>query len=373
MAFKPRRQVVRDVQANAEGEQMPKAQTSRRVTFIADPRVPGVTLGVADPLELSNVDRTLRRCCKRVEWRDVSNESFGEAASHLLVQVSDVRQIWACLNQLFPDDSKGITPEQRVAIQLVGHAYSGSLWLGPPTNDEGALPVFTCDAKTLGLFGQFAHCVSEVMLAGCQVAAWRPNGYEVNGRTLMFALAELLKCRVRGACTLVQASSFDNKTGWYNDKPIGWALRPRRRNKTTAQEGTPRLGFKAHGEGLPTPSAITVSGGSLSPEEIEIVSEYFNAQLAQPKVPRLARRELELEFQFPDSKPPKDAAIYCSGQFLELRNAGSSVFFAHRGLGATPKGQGSAPNDSRARWSELFGLLCNPGKRSRLTLLVGGS
>jgi hypothetical protein len=64
------------------------------------------------------------------------------------------------------------------------------------------------------------------LLVGCNIGSATSFGYAVNGRTLTYTLAELLRCVVRGADDVVSPDELDPK-GWYapnphHKRPKGW-------------------------------------------------------------------------------------------------------------------------------------------------------
>jgi hypothetical protein len=130
-----------------------------------------------------------------------------------------------------------LTPQLRgqVRLQIVGHSFSGALLLGAAWLATGELfnetfnPPFhalTPDPRALGCLVNYAGKIQEVMLVGCNVGSDTTYGYPFNGRTLIYALAELLQCAVRGADDMVSPEEFDAR-GWYapgpgKRRPHGW-------------------------------------------------------------------------------------------------------------------------------------------------------
>src|SRR4051812_28241949 len=130
-----------------------------------------------------------------------------------------------------------LTPElrDRVKLQIVGHSFSGALLLGAAwlatseMFDDTFNPPFhalTPDPRALGCLVNYAGKIQEVMLVGCNVGSDSSYGYPFNGRTLLYALAELLQCAVRGADDMVSPEEFDAR-GWYapaagKRRPHGW-------------------------------------------------------------------------------------------------------------------------------------------------------
>jgi hypothetical protein len=143
----------------------------------------------------------------------------------------------ATMHELDLQLGKILTPQfrGRVKLQLVGHSFSGALllgaaWLaGSEMFNETFNPPFhalTPDPRALGCLRNYAGQIQEVMLVGCNVGSDSSYGYPFNGRTLLYALAELLQCAVRGADDLVSPEEFDAR-GWYapgpgKRRPHGW-------------------------------------------------------------------------------------------------------------------------------------------------------
>src|SRR5262249_23831585 len=86
--------------------------------------------------------------------------------------------------------------------------------------------VLDTNPAALGLLAKYAGKVSEVMLVGCNIGSASSFGYAINGRTLTYTLAEMLRCLVRGADDVVAPDEFDAR-GWYapgpqRRRPKGW-------------------------------------------------------------------------------------------------------------------------------------------------------
>ncbi|HEX8114594.1 MAG TPA: hypothetical protein VF516_42985 [Kofleriaceae bacterium] len=133
--------------------------------------------------------------------------------------------------------SNVLTPafKATVRLQIIGHAIPGSMCLGAKWTDTGihdpaafAFPFLVLDTNptALGLLAKFAGKLSEVMLVGCHVGSTTSFGHAINGRTLTYTLAELLRCKVCGADDDVAPDEYDDQ-GWYapapqHRRPKGW-------------------------------------------------------------------------------------------------------------------------------------------------------
>jgi hypothetical protein len=76
------------------------------------------------------------------------------------------------------------------------------------------------------LLSKHAGKISELMLVGCNIGSANAVGYPINGRTLTYTLAELLRSTVLGADDVVGPDEFDER-GWYAPRanrrtPKGW-------------------------------------------------------------------------------------------------------------------------------------------------------
>jgi hypothetical protein len=152
------------------------------------------------------------------------------AKGNRIIRASCIRDIDIQLGELLPRASR-----TRVRLQIVGHSISGVLSLGASwiPDDEVAttafrFPFYVLDTNpaALGLLAKYVGKITEVMLVGCNVGAASSFGYAINGRTLTYTLAELLRCRVRGADDVVAPDEFDAR-GWYapgqhHRAPKGW-------------------------------------------------------------------------------------------------------------------------------------------------------
>jgi hypothetical protein len=129
-------------------------------------------------------------------------------------------------------------PERLLSVQVIGHAISGQLYLGAHwmTQDERTEkakkpPFFLLDTdpEALGLLARYAGHLADITLVGCNVGSVSAFGYAINGRTLTYTLAELLRCTTRGADDQVTPDEFDDH-GVYSPstihrKPTGWRWR----------------------------------------------------------------------------------------------------------------------------------------------------
>lgn len=183
------------------------------VTFVASP--PAGTVGSTDNLFIDGALQTL---------------SSKTIPGHRIVRAASVRDVDLELGKILPNHIPG-----PVRLQIVGHSLSGVLSLGAswiPAADMVAkafrYPYYVVDTNpaSLGLLAKYAGKISEVMLVGCNVGSASSFGYAINGRTLTYTLAELLRCLVRGADDIVAPDEFD-ESGWYEPgarhrRPKGW-------------------------------------------------------------------------------------------------------------------------------------------------------
>jgi len=183
------------------------------VTLVASP--PAGTVGSTNNLFIDDALQTLRS---------------KKAAGNRIIQVASVRDADLEFGKILSDRFRGT-----VRLQIVGHSLSGILSLGAswiPEADMAArafrYPYYALDTNpaSLGLLAKYAGKVSEVMLVGCNIGSASSFGYAINGRTLTYTLAELLRCLVRGADDIVAPDEFDAH-GWYapgdhHRRPKGW-------------------------------------------------------------------------------------------------------------------------------------------------------
>lgn len=147
-----------------------------------------------------------------------------------IVRAASVRDIDLALSDIIADRFRGT-----IKLQIVGHSISGMLSLGASWIPESEIatkafryPYYVLDTNpaSLGLLAKYVGKVSELLLVGCNIGSSTSFGYAVNGRTLTYTLAELLRCVVRGADDVVAPSEFDAR-GWYapglhHRRPKGW-------------------------------------------------------------------------------------------------------------------------------------------------------
>jgi len=152
------------------------------------------------------------------------------ATRNRIIRVASVRDADLELGKILSGDLGG-----KVRLQIVGHSLSGVLSLGASWIPEAEMvakafryPYYVLDTNpaSLGLLAKYAGKISEVMLVGCNVGSASSFGYAINGRTLTYTLAELLRCLVRGADDIVAPDEFD-ADGWYEPgerhrRPKGW-------------------------------------------------------------------------------------------------------------------------------------------------------
>jgi len=147
-----------------------------------------------------------------------------------IVRVASVRDIDVELSAILPQRAKA-----PVRVQIIGHGLSGGLALGAswiPAAEVQAtafrFPYYVLDTNPapLGLLSKHAGKISELMLVGCNIGSASAVGYPINGRTLTYTLAELLRCTVLGADDVVAPNELDER-GWYapsnqRRSPKGW-------------------------------------------------------------------------------------------------------------------------------------------------------
>ncbi|TMQ17335.1 MAG: hypothetical protein E6J90_04620 [Deltaproteobacteria bacterium] len=152
------------------------------------------------------------------------------ASANRVVRAASVRDLDIELGKILTDHFKGA-----IRLQIIGHSISGMLSLGASWIPDAEMvtrafkfPHYVLDTNpsSLGLIAKYAGKISEVMLVGCNVGSASSFGYAVNGRTLTYTLAELLRCTVRGADDVVAPDEFDAR-GWYapgehRRRPKGW-------------------------------------------------------------------------------------------------------------------------------------------------------
>ncbi|MBC7978586.1 MAG: hypothetical protein H7138_26675 [Myxococcales bacterium] len=152
------------------------------------------------------------------------------SATNRIVQASCVRDMDVALSKIITRRFKGT-----LRLQIVGHSISGMLSLGASWMPEHQVatqafvyPYYVLDTNpaALGLLAKYAGKISEVLLVGCNIGSASSFGYAINGRTLTYTLAELLRCLVKGADDVVSPDEFDAR-GWYTPalhhrRPKGW-------------------------------------------------------------------------------------------------------------------------------------------------------
>jgi hypothetical protein len=152
------------------------------------------------------------------------------ASGTRVLRACSVRDIDVELSKIVPPDFKG-----QIRLQIVGHSISGMLSLGASWIPECEMlvkvfryphHVLDTNPAALGLLAKYVGKVSEVMLVGCNIGSASSFGYAINGRTLTYTLAEMLRCLVRGADDVVAPDEFDSH-GWYapnsqHRRPKGW-------------------------------------------------------------------------------------------------------------------------------------------------------
>jgi hypothetical protein len=156
------------------------------------------------------------------------------ASGMRLLRACSVRDIDVELSKILSGDRNQDFRGQ-IRLQIVGHSISGMLSLGASWIPECEMltkafryPHYVLDTNpaALGLLAKYVGKVREVMLVGCNIGSASSFGYAINGRTLTYTLAEMLRCLVRGADDVVAADEFDAR-GWYapnaqHRRPKGW-------------------------------------------------------------------------------------------------------------------------------------------------------
>jgi hypothetical protein len=147
-------------------------------------------------------------------------------ASHRILRAASIRDLDVELSKLLAPPFRG-----QIRLQIVGHSLSGILSLGACWRQDPAIdtyPFYVLDTNpaALGLLAKYIGKISEIMLVGCNIGSAASFGYAINGRTLTYTLAELLRCKVRGADDIVSPDEFDAR-GWYSPgarhrRPKGW-------------------------------------------------------------------------------------------------------------------------------------------------------
>lgn len=251
-----------------------------------------------------------------------------KAAGTRVLRAASVRDLDIRLGEILTPQFRG-----RIKLQIVGHSFSGALLLGAAWLTTADLftatfnpPFFalTPDPRALGSLINYIGKISQVMLVGCNVGSDSSYGYPLNGRTLTYALAELLQCSVRGADDMVAPDEFD-AYGWYapgpgKRRPQGWQwvesshpvwidggpeTSPRIRAETV-------VSFEVRGITstlLPIPGALLPIPGADGPIAIDPPIPISCRQLDRKRVPS-AVPEISLDT---DQGP---AHLLCSGRYL---------------------------------------------------------
>jgi hypothetical protein len=252
-----------------------------------------------------------------------------KAACNRLLRAASVHDMEKQISDLLPHDL-----QCGVKLQIVGHSLSGALLLGagwlPSTGFWPAAHNFpfyalTPDPMVLGLLAPHAGKFKEVIVVGCNVGSDSSYGYAMNGRTLTYALAEVLRCQVLGADDLVSPDDFDAH-GWYTPgagkrRPQGWhwneeshpewvdgglPVSPRRRAETVVSFEV----LSVTATLLPVPS--------FAPLELHPTIHLACRQLDRDRLPS-ALPEISLET---DQGP---AHLLCSGRYLNIGDTYYSI------------------------------------------------
>lgn len=311
------------------------------------------TANAVDAQALSEVEKQLRELGEVID--EPSATTRHEKHPLILHEISSILDMRVWLNRYFPNRDSDVEKEHKIRLQIIGHATSGSIALGaswlPDESRWYQKPyyVFNSNPRSLLFLAPFAGCIHEVMLAGCYAGSWRSNGYEINGRTLLFTLAEMWKCKARGANDTVSAESFD-RDGWYNPKgikPVGWSWNGRQATTRVKKPPAP----PCEPGGLPRPSSISAYGAEITdPASIDELCAYFNGELQEEHVPRLALPELELQLHYgPDRSA--SAMLFCGAQFLRVTDGADVSWYA------SMTGRMSALRHASAGLADLISLL----------------
>ena len=282
--------------------------------------------------------------------------SAAKLPEHMIVRVSSVEAIaqWvSTYNRLVHDPSN-------LRIQIVGHGYYGHIALGWFWDQSTPLysppyPSFDSNPNAIGQLSFYKAFIDEIMLAGCYVANPYYSLDVTDGRTLLFALSEMLGCRARGAVISVDPTQFDDHA-WYVGKkgarPIGWRGTP----KGAEPDGALELAWITRPSRLEPPRRLASrSHAILDRDQIGAFCAYYNARLQDPELePRLALPELELSLDYGDHQ--RRAALTCGGRFLLVDDHAGRTFYT-TDLHETP-------NVVRAVVALLRGASFRDGRRS---------
>lgn len=246
-----------------------------------------------------------------------------KAAATCLLRAATVRDLDLQLGKVLPPAFRG-----RVKLQIIGHSFSGALLLGAawltsaelfPATFNPPFYALTPDPRALGCLVNYVGKISEVLLVGCNVGSDSSYGYPLNGRTLTYALAELLQCQVRGADDMVAPDEFDAR-GWYapgpgKKRPQGWqwveASHP------VWLDGGPETSPRARAETVVTFDVRAITATLLpvpafsQPIEISPALHVVCRQLDRKRAPS-AVPEISLET---DQGP---AQLLCSARYLHI-------------------------------------------------------
>lgn len=222
---------------------------------------------------------------------------------HMMVRVASVSEIGGWLASY-----SVLGPKKKLNVQLVGHSRSGQLSLGGGWKTKAANwrpPYLWFDSNPHALQPlALPDIVEDVMLAGCYIAQRLSNLSAVNGRTLLFALSEMWRCRARGAVTSVNPPDFNHR-GWYQGipggRPIGWSFK----KHDTTFDGDRQARWKTEKATLGVPDKI-VAGRKLIVDRALIAKfcAYFNAVLPHKQQPRAALPDLTMSLHYGKRRVP---------------------------------------------------------------------
>ena len=226
---------------------------------------------------------------------------------HMMVRVPSVKKMgaWLSLYSLLATSTQSLP---MLRVQVIGHSESGQMALGGGWKQQEPKwkpPFLWFDSNPRSLQSlSLPGLVHEVMLAGCYIAQRLSNLNAVNGRTLLFAISELWRCRARGAQTSVNPEDFDSE-GWYKGvpggRPIGWSWKTR--TTTFADLRDTRWSPKPAKVALPT--ALTSKDRSVTdPVLIAKFCRYFDAQVPAAQQPRAALPDLTMTLSYGATRTP---------------------------------------------------------------------
>ena len=253
--------------------------------------------------------------------------------SHMMVRVPSVKQIdsWLAAYSLLGTPNQ---PIPMLHIQLIGHSgIRGQLALGgawPVTTPSWKPPFYWFDSNpnALNMLARGGE-IAEVMLVGCYVADRDSNITALNGHTLLFALAELWRCRASGAITQVDSTQFDEE-GWYVGAPGAGPIAFQWTATATTFSGAANARWSPvlAPNDLKLPAEIASSQGSIT--DVSLISKfcrYFNATVPREQRPRAALPDVVMTFRYGSRSVP--AYLVCNAMFLFVGEGDARVCYAN--------------------------------------------